>query len=98
MPLPTRAAPSLLDRVRLLADSNVVAQAIRAMRAVGHDVVYVGERRAAPGDHALLAEAVTEGRVFLTEDHEIGASGHRDRRPHSGMLLLIWAMPMPKPG
>ena len=88
MPLPTRTAPPLPDRVRLLADSNIVAQAIRAMRAAGHDVVYVGERTADPGDRALLAEAVTERRVFLTKDHDIGALVHRDRRPHSGVLLV----------
>jgi hypothetical protein len=40
--------------VRLLADSNIVAQAVRAMRAAGH-VVYVGERTVDPGDHPLLA-------------------------------------------
>jgi predicted nuclease of predicted toxin-antitoxin system len=74
--------------VRFLADSNIVAQAVRAMRAAGHDVVYVGERRADPGDHALLAEAVADGRVFLTKDHDIGALVHRDRRPHSGGLLV----------
>jgi predicted nuclease of predicted toxin-antitoxin system len=88
MPLPTRAAPSLPNRVRLLADSNIVAQAIRAMRAAGHDVVYVGERTADPGDHALLAEAATEEQVFLTKDHDIGALVHRDRQPHSGVLLV----------
>jgi hypothetical protein len=58
------------------------------MRTAGHDVVYVGERTADPGDHALLAEAVTDGRVFLTKDHDIGALVHRDRRPHSGVLLV----------
>jgi hypothetical protein len=36
--------------VRFLADSNIVARAVRALRATGHDVVYVGERAADPGD------------------------------------------------
>jgi predicted nuclease of predicted toxin-antitoxin system len=74
--------------VRFLADSNIVAQAVRAPRAAGHDVVYVGDRTADPGDHALLAEAVADGRVFLTKDHDIGALVHRDRQPHSGVLLV----------
>jgi hypothetical protein len=47
--------------VRLLADSNIVAQAVEALRAAGHDVVYLGERTADPGDQVLLAEAVAEG-------------------------------------
>src|SRR5208337_166176 len=58
------------------------------MRDAGHDVVYVGERVADPGDEALLAEAVAEGRTFLTKDHDIGALVHRDSGPHHGVLLL----------
>jgi predicted nuclease of predicted toxin-antitoxin system len=58
------------------------------MRDAGHDVVYVGERAADPGDEALLAEAVAEGRTFLTKDHDLGALVYRDSRPHRGVLLL----------
>jgi predicted nuclease of predicted toxin-antitoxin system len=72
--------------LRVLADSNIVAQA--AMRGAGHDVVFVGERTTDPGDEALLAEAVAEMRIFLTKDHDIGALVHRDLRPHRGVLLL----------
>ena len=74
--------------MRFLADSNIVAQAVRAMRAAGHDVVYLGERRPDPGDQALLTEAVAEGRIILTKDHDIGVLTHRDLHPHCGVLLL----------
>jgi predicted nuclease of predicted toxin-antitoxin system len=74
--------------VPLLADSNIVAQAVEALRAAGHDVVYLGEQTADPGDQALLAEAVAEGRIVLTKDHDIGVLVHRDRQPHCGVLLL----------
>jgi predicted nuclease of predicted toxin-antitoxin system len=74
--------------VRVLADSNIVAQAVRAMRDAGHDVVYAGERAVDPGDQALLDEAAADGRVFVTKDHDIGALVHRDRRSHCGVLLL----------
>jgi predicted nuclease of predicted toxin-antitoxin system len=74
--------------VRFLADSNIVARAVHAMRAAGYDVVYVGERSADPGDAALLAEVAAEGRVFLTKDHDIGALVHRDSLPHRGVLLV----------
>ena len=74
--------------MRLLADTNIVAQAVRALRALGHDVIYAAERRTDPGDRALLAEAAAQDRVFLTKDHDIGALVHRDRQPHSGVLLL----------
>jgi len=63
--------------VRLLADSNIVARAVLALRDAGHDVVYVGERAADPGDQALLAEAATAGRILVTKDHDIGGDGGR---------------------
>ena len=69
--------------MRLLADSNIVVQAVHAMRAAGHDVVYLGERI-----RALLAEAVAEGRIVVTKDHDIGVLIRRDLQPHCGVLLL----------
>lgn len=74
--------------MRLLADSNIVTQAVRALRAAGHYVLYAGEREKDPGDEALLAEAFADGRVLLTKDHDMGALIHRDRKPHCGVLLL----------
>jgi predicted nuclease of predicted toxin-antitoxin system len=74
--------------VRILADSNIVARAVRDMRQAGHDVVYAGEREKDPGDEALLAEAAAETRVLVTKDHDMGALVHRDGRPHRGLLLL----------
>ena len=74
--------------MRVLADSNIVGPAVRAMRDAGHDVVHIGERARDPGDEALLAEAAADRRIFVTKDHDIGALVHRDRRPHCGVLLL----------
>lgn len=74
--------------MRLFADSNIVAPAVRALREAGHDVIYSGERAADPGDEVLLAEAASDRRVFLTKDHDIGALVHRDGRAHAGVLLL----------
>ncbi len=74
--------------MRILADTNIVAQAVRTLRDGGHDVVHAAERPTDPGDEALLAEAVRENRVFLTKDHDIGALVYRDLRPHCGVLLV----------
>ncbi len=74
--------------MRFAADSNIVAQAVRALRALGHDVAYAAERATDPGDEALLADAHVEGRVFLTKDQDIGTLVHRDARPYAGVLLL----------
>ena len=74
--------------MRILADSNIVAQAVRAMREAGHDVVYAAERPVDPGDEALLQEAAAEGRILLSKDHDIGALVHRELLPHRGVLIL----------
>lgn len=74
--------------MRLFADTNIVAPAVRALRDAGHDVIYSAERPADPGDDALLAEALAAARVFITKDHDIGALVHRDGRRHAGVLLL----------
>jgi predicted nuclease of predicted toxin-antitoxin system len=74
--------------VRLLADTNIVANAVQQMRAGGHDVVYVGERDPDPGDQAVLAEAHSTKRVLLTKDHDVGTLIFRDRTPHAGVLLV----------
>lgn len=74
--------------MRILADTNIVAQAVHALRDGGHDVVYAAERAMDPGDEALLAEASGENRVFLTKDHDIGALVYRDLRPHCRVLLV----------
>ena len=84
--------------MRFLADSNIVAQAVHAMRAAGHDVVYLGERTADPGDQALLAEAVAEGRVVLTKDHDIGVWFIViDNRTVAYCSWTIWVMRRPNP-
>ena len=74
--------------MRLFADTNIVAAAVRALRSAGHDVIYSAERSTDPGDEALLVEAVAAGRIFLTKDHDIGALVHRDGQAHAGVLLL----------
>lgn len=74
--------------MRFLADSNIVPQAVHALRAAGHDLVYLDKRAADPVDQALLAEAVAEGRIVLTKDHDIGVLVHRDLQPHCGVLLI----------
>jgi predicted nuclease of predicted toxin-antitoxin system len=74
--------------VRLLLDTNIVAAAVEALRAAGHDVSYGGEREYDPGDVALLAEAHSDGRVVVTKDHDFGALIHRDGHRHSGVLLI----------
>ncbi len=74
--------------MRLLADTNIVAAAVRELRGAGHDVAFVGERAEDPGDLLILEEAFDSRRVLLTKDHDIGALVFRDKRSHAGVLLI----------
>jgi predicted nuclease of predicted toxin-antitoxin system len=74
--------------VRVLADTNIVAAAVRALRADGHDVDYIAERPEDPGDAAILAEALRTRRVLITKDFDIGALVYRDSCKHAGVVLV----------
>ncbi len=63
--------------MRILADTNIVAEAVRALREGDHDVVHAAERSIDPGDDALLEEAFREHRIFLTKNHDIGVLVYR---------------------
>jgi hypothetical protein len=75
------------------ADSNIVAQAVRAMRALGHDVVYLGERRPDPGNpHPTLPRA--RGRVREGVSWSIVICN----RIAAYCFSMIWVMLGPKSG
>ena len=83
--------------MRFLANENFPGQAVRALEASGHDVVWV--RLVAPGsaDSQVLARAAREGRILLTFDKDFGElAGHASLPPNCGVILL--RMPMPRPG
>ena len=72
----------------MLADTNVAALAVKALRAAGHDVIYVGERLEDPGDAEILAESLHSQRILTTKDHDIGALVFRDSAGHAGVVLI----------
>jgi len=74
--------------VRLLADTNVAASAVRVLRTQGHDIVHTAERAVDPGDAAIMSEAHASARVLLTKDNDIGALVFRDGMAHAGVLLF----------
>ena len=74
--------------MRLFADTNITAPAVRALRNAGHDVIYSAERPSDPGDAALLAEAASDKRIFVTKDHDIGELVFAHGARHSGVLLI----------
>ena len=83
--------------MRLLADENIPGDAIAALRAAGHDVVWV--RTDGPGstDRDILARAQREDRIVLTFDKDFGELAWRARLPAAcGVVLLRLLMPTPE--
>ncbi|MDD4889574.1 MAG: DUF5615 family PIN-like protein [Phycisphaerae bacterium] len=74
--------------MRLLIDTCVAVRVASALRAAGHDVVYVGDRAEDPGDEEILREAAESHRVLITRDKDFGALAVLHGRPHQGIVLL----------
>lgn len=82
--------------MRFLANENFPGDAVTALRASGHDVVWV--RQDAPGmnDPDILAWAMRDGRVLLTFDKDFGELAWQARLPASCGIVLF-RLPMPPP-
>jgi predicted nuclease of predicted toxin-antitoxin system len=74
--------------MKLLLDSCVSAKAANDLRVIGHDVDWVGERDADPGDDAILAEAFQAGRILITLDKDFGELAIVFGRKHSGIVRI----------
>lgn len=75
--------------MRLLADENFPAVAVRALEADGHDVVWI--RTDSPGvdDDQILARALNEQRVVVTSDRDFGELVfQRGEKASSGVVLF----------
>jgi predicted nuclease of predicted toxin-antitoxin system len=75
--------------MRVLLDTCVHGAAVQNLAAAGHDVTWVGELPADPGDEAILAMAFSEGRVVVTLDKDFGELAVVRRQPHAGIVRLV---------
>ncbi len=75
--------------MRILADENFPGDAVTALRARGHDVVWV--RSDAPGssDPQVLAHAQAEERILVTFDKDFGELAFRSGLPASSGIVLF---------
>ena len=75
--------------LKLLANENVPAEVVMALRADGHDVAGIQEAGSGSADEIVLALAVAESRVLLTFDKDFGELAFRLGRPATvGVILL----------
>lgn len=75
--------------MRFLADENVPARAVEALRDRGHEVIWV--RTDFPGitDHEVLSRAKASNRIVLTFDKDFGELAYRSGLPASCGIVLF---------
>ena len=74
--------------VKLLADENIAASLVKALREDGIDVLYVAEIASGIKDDEVLNLARDGARLLLTEDKDFGELVFRMKRSPPGVLLL----------
>ncbi len=75
--------------MRLLANENFPGEAVEALRARGHDVVWA--RIESPGmpDPDVLKRAIGENRILITFDKDFGALAFRAKPPVAAGIVLF---------
>lgn len=71
-----------------LADESCDFAVVRALRAVGHDVVAIRETSPGVTDEVVAGRALREGRVLLTEDKDFGQLCWATSATSPGVVLI----------
>jgi predicted nuclease of predicted toxin-antitoxin system len=74
--------------MRFLIDESTGQSVAEFLRGLGHDVLVVSEVMPQATDTDILARAVAESRIVLTNDKDFGELVFRSEQPHAGVLLL----------
>jgi predicted nuclease of predicted toxin-antitoxin system len=74
--------------VRWLADECVAAPLVALLRVGGHDVLYVAESAAGFSEADVIALALHEKRLLLTEDKDFGDLVFRREHAVPGVVLM----------
>ena len=74
--------------MRFVADESCDFAVVRALREAGHDLVAVAELDSGAEDAAVIAHAVGERRVLLTEDKDFGQLVFASGVPSSGVVFI----------
>lgn len=75
--------------MKFLVDQSAGARVLTTLRALGHDAVIVSQIMPANAEDAdILARAVAEERIIVTNDKDFGEMVFRSRKQHKGVLLF----------
>ena len=77
--------------MRFLADECGPAAIVAALRAAGHDVVYVAEASPGATDVAVVQAANRQDRILVTEDYDFGELIVRQHMSLPGLVILALA-------
>ena len=74
--------------MRFLADESCDFSVVRALRAVGHDVLAVAELWPRAEDTVVMNRAVRGARILITEDKDFGHLVYAKMRKTGGVMLI----------
>jgi predicted nuclease of predicted toxin-antitoxin system len=74
--------------VKIVADESVDGQIVDGLRAQGHDVFSIAESDPGIDDDVVLSRSVTADALLVTADKDLGELVFRQRRLHSGVVLV----------
>ncbi len=81
--------------MRLLGHENVAGPVVDALRAAGHDIVWVHEESPGLDDDAILRLAQQQQRIVLTFDKDFGELAFRTGVATYGVILVRLRTPSP---
>ncbi len=74
--------------LRFIVDESTGAAVVKYLRSAGHDVLAVAEAMPQADDQEILARAMTEGRILVTNDKDFGELVFRGGQASHGAMLL----------
>ena len=74
--------------MKILADENIEAEIVAALREAGHTVSDIKETSPGIEDTGVLRVATELGSTLLTNDKDFGELIYRDRLVSTGVILL----------
>jgi predicted nuclease of predicted toxin-antitoxin system len=78
---------------KLLADENIPAKAIEALRDAGCDLLSIRETAAGVSDEEVLRIAVAQGRILVTFDRDYGELIFREGREPPPSIIYFRVFP-----
>ncbi len=74
--------------MKFLADENLEKSIVEALRAEGHDVLYMAETDSGVPDDFVLGSAHQRKAILVTDDKDFGEMVFRQRKDSAGVLLV----------